>query len=207
MLNIHVRLPSRCLTTPSDSLPLYAGLLAPRAMAARLWRKQGSPVRARDRAVFDNSAPTTRSWRQPALAYRRTAPRLLRPFSRSGSAGEVQELSSHLYQRNCKWPARRFSALRPLLFRWRGKCSFPRGLIALIALFAQSFFSCSVTGKPLAATTHVGCAQNAGLTGPCIEWTVTAASGAARKVRKHRKQEVDFQQESDELREGKWVIS
>jgi hypothetical protein len=57
----------------------------------------------------------------------RIAPGLLRPFSRSGSFGEVEELSSHLYQRNWKRPARRFSALHPLFFRWRGKCSAPRG--------------------------------------------------------------------------------
>jgi hypothetical protein len=29
MLNIQIRLPSDCLTTSSDSLPLYAGLLRP----------------------------------------------------------------------------------------------------------------------------------------------------------------------------------
>ena len=91
----------------------------------------------------------------------RIAPGPLRPSSRSGSSGGVQELVSHLYQRN---RARHFSALHPLFFRWRGKCSSLGGLIALIALLAHHFFSCSVTGKPLAATTHVGVTKMHALT-------------------------------------------
>ena len=127
MLNIHVRLPSRCLTTPSDSLPLYAGLLAPRAMAARLWRKQGSPVRAPDRAVFDNSPPTTRAWRQPASA--------CRSGSRQGSCVHFPAAGlpgwSRSLVRTCIGDWKRAGAVflssPPLFFRWQGKCSFPRG--------------------------------------------------------------------------------
>ena len=99
MLNIHVHLPSDCLTTPSDPYFSTLDCFAPRAPAARSWRKQGSPVRAHDRAVFDNSAPTTRGMAATSVGLsQRIASGLLRTFSRSGSSGEVQELSSHLYQ-------------------------------------------------------------------------------------------------------------
>ena len=94
----------------------------------------------------------------------RIAPGPLRPSSRSGSSGEVQELVSHLYQRNRKRPARRVSALPPLFSVGEGKCSSLGGLIALFALLAHHFFSCSVTGKPLAATTHVGVTKMHALT-------------------------------------------
>ena len=57
-----------------------------------------------------------------------------------------------------------FLSSPPAVFRWRGKCSSLGGLSALIALLAHHFFSCSVTGKPLAATTHVGVTKMHALT-------------------------------------------
>ena len=114
-------------------------------------------MRAPDKAVFDNSVPTTLPWRQPALACRSGLRQgCYAHFPAAGPPG-----SSRSLVRTCikelEAAGAAFLSSPPAVLRWRGKFSFPRGLIALFALLAHHFFSCSVTGKPLPATTHAGC--------------------------------------------------
>ena len=71
-----------------------------------------------------------------------------------------------------------FLSSPPSVFPLAGKCSFPRGAFRA---FRASFFSCSVTGKLLAATTAAGCAKNADLTGPCIRVDCNRRFGSRTK--------------------------
>jgi hypothetical protein len=73
-------------------------------------------VRAPDRAVFDNLAPTTR---------------LLRPFSAAGPPGRSRSLVRACIK-ELEAAGAAFLSPPPLFFRWRGRCSFPRGLFAHI---------------------------------------------------------------------------
>jgi hypothetical protein len=109
-------------------------------------------MRALDGAVFDNSHQLHGHGDNERWTMAADPAGLPRPGTGSGRRG-VSQLST-----------RRFSA-------GEANVGSRGGLFALIALFAHHFFSCSVAGKPLAATTPAGCAKNAGLNGPCIEWT------------------------------------
>jgi hypothetical protein len=136
MLNIHVGLPSDCLTRQATPYLSTLDCFAPRAPAARLWRKQGSPVRAPDKAAFDNSAPTTRAWRQPALACRSG----LRQGCYAHFSAGVPPGRSRSLVRTCikelEAAGAAFLSSPPLFFRWPGKCSFPGAYRA----FRASFF-------------------------------------------------------------------
>jgi hypothetical protein len=108
----------------------------------------------------------------------RIAPRLLRPFSRSGSSGKLQELSSHLYQgtgsgrcgvsqlstrssplaRQIWLPEGAYSAYRAFSASFLALLNVLKGGFSRLSRFSRIIFlSCWVTGKPLPATTHAGC--------------------------------------------------
>ena len=152
MLDHAKRLPTSLRWTASPRERLRRDYGVTRAAECGLLTKRSLTIQYQRHCHGDNQ-------RWPVAADRARA---ATPISRSGSSGEVQELVSHLYQRNRKRPARRVSALHPLFSVGEGKCSSLGGLIALFALLAHHFFSCSVTGKPLASCHHPrGCDKNA----------------------------------------------
>ena len=108
-------------------------------------------MRAPDRAVFDNSAPTTRAWRQPALARRGGSRQGC--YAHSPAAGPPGRSRSlvRTVSKELEVAGATFLSSPPLFFRWRGKCSFPRGAYRAYRAYRASFFGASVVGKPLHA--------------------------------------------------------
>ena len=92
------------------------------------------------------------AWRQPALACRSGLRQgCYAHFPAAGPPG-----SSRSLVRTCikelEAAGAAFLSSPPALLRWRGKFGFPRGLIALIALFAHHFFK--LLGNWKASTCH-----------------------------------------------------